>query len=185
MNKTISILDNLNIDTKTYNELKRFFNNWQNIDLGYESIEDKFNKCNYSKEITEKYKDFCLNYYKYRKINMQLIEIINKLKDNNYNIYIISDNNKEVLNYYKKHNLFKNIDGWVLSCEYNTIKKDGILFDIILNKYNLKAEECFFIDDRIINVKEAEKHGIKSYIFNEKEDINKLYNKMRSININI
>ena len=116
---------------------------------------------------------------------MELINIINKLKSKKYNIYILSDNNKEAFEYYKNHDLFENINGWILSCEYNTLKEDGILFDILLNQFNLNANECYFIDDNFININEARKHGIKGYLFNEKDNINQLYDNMRNNNINI
>ncbi len=43
----ISILKNFNIDSTTYNELKRFFDDWNNLDLGNEYLEDKYNEFNY------------------------------------------------------------------------------------------------------------------------------------------
>lgn len=178
-------MQNININENNYNELKKFFNNWENLDLGKETLKDKFIKCNFSSDIEKKYKDFLIHYYKYRIINIEVIDIINKLKKNNYNVYILSDNNKECYEYYKRNELFENIDGWVLSCEYNTLKKDGILFNILINKFSLSARECYFIDDKMNNIVEAEKYGIKGYVFNEKDDINQLYNDMRNNKIKI
>ena len=95
------------------------------------------------------------------------------------------DNNKECFKYYKRNKLFKNIDGWILSCDYNTLKKYRILFDILINKFSLNPYECYFIDDKMSNIVEAAKHGIKGYIFSEKNDISQLYNDMRNNKINI
>ncbi len=181
----ISVLKNIKVDDKTYNNLKIYFDDWKDLNLGNESLEEKFNKCSFPKEIEKEYKNILLNYYKYREFNKDLINLINKLKDNNYNVYILSDNSKECLEYYKNHKIFKNIDGWVLSCEYNTCKCDGKLFDIIIKKFNLNPSESYFIDNSIDNIKESIKHGIKGYVFNEEEDINKLYNDMRDNDINI
>lgn len=183
-NKSISVLENMNIDTNTYDELKKFFNDWSNLDLGKETILEKYHKCNFPSSYDILYKDILINYYKYRDINTKLIELISKLKNNNYNVYILSDNNIESYNYYKNHELFKNIDGWVISSLYGTCKKDGALFDILLIKYNLNSNECYFIDDNIINIEEAKKHGIKGYLFNE-DDIDDLYIDMRKNKINI
>ena len=185
LDKPISILNNIEVDDTTYNDLKIFFDDWKMLDLGNESLEDKFNKCNLSKENEVKYKNILLNYFKYRKLNENIISLINKLKRNNYNVYILSDNNWECFNYYKEHELFKNLDGWVVSCEYNTSKKDGKLFDILIDKYNLIPEDCYFIDNEINNVKEANKHGIRGYVFNEKDNINYLYDDLKNNNIEI
>ena len=180
----ISILDNLNIDKKTYDTLKCFFYDWNNLDLGYESLQEKFENCNFSIEYTKLYKDILINYYKYRDINKYLIELIGKLKCNNYRVYILSDNNKEAFNYYK-NTILKNVDGFIISCYYNTLKKEGKLFSILLDKYNLSSSECYFIDNNIINIDIASKYGIKGYLFNELDDINKLYIDMNNNSINI
>ncbi len=182
VDKTYTVLNNLDIDTNTYNKLKEFFLDCDELDLGKMTIEEKYNSCNFPSEY-DKYKDYLINYYKYRIYNMSLIDMINKLKQNNYNVYILSDNNKEVYEYYKNYELFNNIDGWVLSCEYGTIKREGKLFDIFLNKFNLKASECYFIDDNIVNIKEALKHGITCYNYNN--DTDELLKDMRKKNINI
>lgn len=183
--KPISILNNLNIDEKTYNKLKLFFDDWKKLDLGEETLEDKYKQCNFSKEYDILYKDMLVNYYKYREIDMRLINCINKLKSNGYNIYILSDNNNECFEYYKKSTIFKDIDGWTLSCVYHISKSDGNLFDIFIKNFNLNPSECYFIDDKLSNIEEAKKHGIKGSIFNNGEDINKLYSDMRNNKINI
>ena len=183
--KTYTVLDNLDIDSNTYNDLKRFFDNCEELDLGTMTLEEKFNNCNFDKEIELKYKEYVINYYKHRKFNTELFDLIKRLKKNNYNVYILSDNNKELYNYYRSSELFKNIDGWVLSCDYGTIKKDGKLFDIILDKFNLNPSECYFIDDNEINVNEAKNHKIEAFIYNYNEGNNKLYDDMKNKGIAI
>ena len=179
----ISILDNMNIDENIYNQLKIFFYDWKKIDLGEETLEDKYNQCNFPKEYDNLYRDKLLIYYKYRDINMNLIDCISKLKNNGYNVYIISDNNKECIEYYKNIDTFKDIDGWIISCDYQELKKDGKLFDIFLNTFNVNPNECYFIDDRLINIEQAIKYGIKGFLYNNSMD--ELYSDMINNNINI
>ncbi len=184
-NRSYSILDNFDMDTKTYNELSKFFLDFGDLDLGKETLEEKYEKCNFSKDIEEKYKDILIHYYKYRKINPDLIDIISKLKKNNYKIYILSDISKECYEYYKNNETFKNVDIWVVSSLHNAIKEDGALFDIMINKYNLNPKECYFIDNSIINIEEAKKRGIKGFLFDESKDIKYLYNDMKNSEIDI
>ena len=181
----ISILKNFNIDSTTYNELKRFFDDWDDLDLGNESLEDKYNKCNFPSEYDALYKEYLINCYKYREVNMEVMTLINKLKANNYNIYILTDNNKTTTEFLKNTSILKEINGWVVSGEYNTLKRDGLLFDILINKYNLDVKESYFIDDNLDNIIEAEKHGIKGYVFDEKDNIANLYKDMRENKIKI
>ncbi len=181
----ISVLNNLNLDEKTYNQLKKFFSDWEKLDLGEETLEDKYKQCNFPKEYDNLYKDKLINYYKYREIDMRLIDCINKLKKNGYKIYVLSDNNKECFKYYKTNSAFKDIDGWILSCDYHTTKVDGKLYDIIIKEFSLNADECYYIDDKISSIDEAKKHGIKGYAFNTNDDINKLFNDMKNNGIDI
>ncbi len=183
--KPVSVLDDLDIDNETYNELKRFFDNWNDLDLGNITLEKKYLECNFPKEYDSLYKEYLVNFYKYRKINKDLIKCIELLKNNNYKVYVLSDNVKGCFDFYKNNPLFKDLDGWVLSCDYHEVKETGKLFDILLNNYGLESHECYFIDDSEINVKEAGKRGIKGYIFNEEKDIQELYNDMRNNKIMI
>ena len=184
-NKPISVLDSWNIDKKTYNQLKIFFDDWEKLDLGEESLEHKYKQCNFSKEYDNLYKDKLINYYKYREIDTRLIDCINKLKKNGYNVYILSDNNKECFEYYKNSPIFKDVDGWTFSCDYHTSKGYGQLFDFFIKQFNLNPSECYFIDDRLSNIDEAKKYGINGSTFTTSEDIDKLYNDMRNNGIDI
>ena len=183
-NKASSTLDNLNLDDETKNELKRFFEDTENLDLGYMTLEDKFNECNFKEELACKYKDYLVHYHEHRKINMDLVNLINRLKENGYTIYVISEINSKTLEYYKKLDTFKNIDFFLGSCEYHALKKDGTLFDIFIEKYNVNPSECYFIDDKEINVSEARKRNITGFIFDENKDISLLYDDMRKYGIN-
>ena len=185
MDKPISSLNKICNNQNDYEILKIFFNDWKSLDLGTESLEDKYYKCNFSKEIDNKYKYKLLHYYEYRDMNMKLIKLINILKKNNYNVYILSDNNKESYDYYTKHELLKNIDGFILSCNYNTLKKEGTLFDILLKEYNLKPDECYFIDDKKENIEISKKHNIKGYLFSQDDNIGLLYNDLKDNKVNL
>ncbi len=52
------------------------------------------------------------------------------------------------------------MDGGILSYELCIIKPDVRIYQALLNKYALKAEECVFIDDNLGNVKAAEALGL-------------------------
>jgi len=150
-----------------YNELIRFFNNIGLADYGNISLIDIFNKCNYSDDIINKYKDLLINYFNYRKFNMDLINLIMNLKNNNYNVFILSDNSREAYNYYRTNSYFKDIDGWVVSALYGYLKKDIKLFDIFLDKYNFISSDCYFIDDNINNINVADKKGFNTFLFSD------------------
>ena len=51
-------------------------------------------------------------------------------------------------------------DNLMLSYELQAVKPDFEIYQFAMNKFNLKPEECIFIDDKIINVEAAENYGI-------------------------
>ena len=165
--KAKDVLDKLNLTKEEYNELVKFFDNWNTLDIDEETIEEKFNSYNFSNDIVTKYKDRLLKYYELRDYNMNLINLIKDLKKNNNKVYVLSDNNREASNYYK--NVLKDVDGFVFSYEYKSVKKDGILFDEFLKKYNLDPSTCYFIDNTLENIEIAESKGMNG-IFYEEDD---------------
>ena len=175
--KSSSVLDKLNTTKEEYNELINYFNNWEKLDIDECTIEEKFNSCNFSSTIENKYKDILLKYYELRNINIELLDLIKELKKNN-KIYILSDNNRNASLYYK--NLFKDLDGYIFSYEYKTIKKDGKLFDILLDKYNLNPKDCYFIDDSKENIEVAISKNINGHLYIDNET---LYRYLKDNNI--
>lgn len=147
-NSPITIMDHLKIDSLHYNLIyKHFFSNLSILDKGYISLEEYLSKCNLPIMLKNKYKQILFHYYKYRKYNDDIIEIINILKENKYKIYILSNNNKETYNFLIHQDIFKNIDGWIISCNYHICKPEKEIYNILLEKHHLKNSECFFIDD--------------------------------------
>ncbi len=61
--------------------------------------------------------------------------------------------------------LFKHFSGFVFSGPLHIIKPQREIFEHLLNKYDLKAEDCTFVDDNSDNISAAESYGIKSYCF--------------------
>lgn len=67
----------------------------------------------------------------------------------------------------------------VVSGEEKMIKPDKEIFDLMLNRYSLKAEECIFIDDNEKNIKTATEMGFKVVHFTEGVNLRnelKIYN---------
>lgn len=169
--KAKDILNKLDLNESEYNELVKFFDDWNDMDTTDMGIEEKFNKYNFSNDIKSKYKDILIKYYELRDLNTNLINLIKELKKNN-RVYILSDNNKDASLYYKS--ILNDLDGYVFSYEYKTIKKDGKLFDIFLDKYNLDSKDCYFIDDTKENILVANSKGINGILYknNDEEIIN-------------
>ncbi len=175
---TKDVLNYIEITDDEYKELSTFFKYDEKLDLGLVSLDDKLSSSDIPNYLKKKYHNYLINYYEYRKIDFDLVRLLNYLNSKNYRIYVISDNNFECARYYERNLLFKNIKGWVFSCDYQSLKKDGKLFNILLNQYNLFADECYFIDDNKVNIDVAKSIGFKTFLYedNYKELIKDLIN---------
>ena len=100
-------------------------------------------------------------------------EYISSLKDEGYNLYILSNITKESYEYFIS---IINVDeifmGGVYSFQEKLLKPDRRIYELIINKYNLNKEETIFFDDRVKNVEVACECGIKGIVFRSIEDIN-------------
>jgi putative hydrolase of the HAD superfamily len=142
---------------------KQFFNNWEKLDLGEETLLEHFNNCHFNIKIDDVTKDKLIKYYKYRPYNMEILDIMKRLKQNGYNIYILSDNNIDTYKYLKGLKELSFVDGWALSCEFHKLKENGNLIKELFNNYNLKPGECFFIDDKKENIEMGKTFGMKGH----------------------
>ena len=97
-----------------------------------------------------------------------------------YKLILLSNTNALHIDYIKDHvsfyEEFKNcFDAFYLSHEINLVKPNQDIFEFILNKNKLKAEECLFIDDNQENINTANTLKIKTWHINpETEDVIKM-----------
>ena len=90
------------------------------------------------------------------------------LKSKGYHVYILSNYSSYMLDHTKKELTFRReMDGEVFSCYAKQLKPDAEIYQIILNKYQLKPEECVFIDDRPENCRGAQEQGIHTICFKD------------------
>lgn len=59
------------------------------------------------------------------------------------------------------------------SCDYHITKPDKDIYKILLDKYNLVANECLFIDDNQNNIDVASNLGFKVIKFKLVDELNK------------
>ena len=105
---------------------------------------------------------------------------VGSLKEKGLKIYLLTNYPEWLFDYHYK-NVFTFtdfVDGKVVSGVVKLIKPDEGIYKTLLEKYNLTAEECIFIDDRSENVEAANKLGIKGICFTKQktvdEDIKKI-----------
>lgn len=94
----------------------------------------------------------------------QMLEDVRKA---GFGVYLLSDFPPCFSVLWEKFPFLHNIDGRVVSYEVGYSKKDGVIYDILLEKYGLDGAECLFIDDVPKNVEIGKEHGISGVVFTD------------------
>ena len=103
-------------------------------------------------------------------------DILCEVKAKKLKAYCLSNISPELFNYvYERHDLFEMFDGIVTSGEEQIGKPNKRIFEILLERHLLKAEECLFIDDSSENSTTAEELGITTITF---KGSHRCYNKI-------
>ncbi len=134
------------------------------IDTGYisrenaiEIVKDRTNHTN-----DELINNFWYNYNNFSKVDERVLQLIQKLKYNNYKIYLLSNINPYTFEFVNKSGLFNLVDGYVLSYKEHKVKPYKAIYNVLLERYNLIPNECIFIDDNKKNIDTGNLMGIIS-----------------------
>ena len=107
------------------------------------------------------------------------IDWIKELKAKGYRVLVLSNFSKKALREcWNALDFLPYVDGGILSFQDKLVKPMPEIYHLILDRYNLRAEECVFLDDTLENVEAAEKLGISGIHFKNqaqaREELKKL-----------
>lgn len=94
-------------------------------------------------------------------------EWIKSLKKRGYHVYLLSNYGKTAFEAAREHgrlSFLPLVDGAVISYEVQIVKPEPGIYRALLDKYNLKPEECVFLDDRADNIEMAKEFGLHGVI---------------------
>lgn len=89
-----------------------------------------------------------------------------------YPIYGLTNWSAETITIaYERYDFFELLDGIVVSGEEKMIKPNPKFYEVLLDRYDIKAEESLFIDDNIHNIETAKEMGFHTIHFIEEIDL--------------
>ncbi len=100
-----------------------------------------------------------------------MAELVEKLKGENYNIYLLSNTSMKFFSYMDKVEMFKHFDGFIISAKEKLVKPDRKIFECICSRFGLAAGECLFIDDLQANIDGAQSAGLSAHLFQGAEEL--------------
>ncbi len=97
----------------------------------------------------------------------QMEALVQALHARGFHIFLLSNVGVRFYEYQHKIPGISLFDGRVLSCEEKVLKPKAAIYERLLQKYDLAAEECLFVDDRQQNTDGAQAVGMAGYCFQD------------------
>ena len=112
-----------------------------------------------------------------------MAELVAELKQNGYCIYLLSNASIRQHEYWPKIPGWQFFDGKVISADEKIMKPHPDYYRIALERFGLKPEECFFIDDVPANIEGALFCGISGTVFHK--DVSLLRSQLRAAGVTV
>jgi len=112
-----------------------------------------------------------------------MYELIEELKEKGYGIYLLSNASLRQHEYWPRIPAHTFFDGTIISADEGVMKPNAEYYLRALNKFCLKADECFFIDDVPANIEGAFHCGIPGAIFHN--DVALLRRQLREAGVDV
>ena len=116
-------------------------------------------------EVFEKVSEMVDNFYPYMLPFEKMYGLVKQLKENGYGIYLLSNASSD---FHERRNGIPALalfDGVVVSADYKVLKPEKEIYLTLFEKFGLKPEECFFIDDVQANIDGAKMAGMDGHCY--------------------
>lgn len=144
---------------------------WQDVDAGIIDEDEATQKFleRLPKDLHDKVKEIMTTWPEKVEFFNSVFDFMKELKTQGYCIYGLSNTGMRFAEYVKQSKWNDNFDGYIFSAQEKIMKPDKRIYQLLFNRYNLKPQECLFIDDLPKNVAAAKSSGMQGFIFNIKK----------------
>ena len=156
---------------------------WAQMDMGVEteaSFEPKV-VARVPAHLREPVRELLHNWAFPRQMVPGMEELVQRLKDAGYGIYLLSNASVNQPVYWNQLPVSRLFDGTLVSAFVKTVKPRPEIYQMFTEKFSLRGEECLFIDDAPINVAGAIAAGWNGIVFYG--DAKQLEEKMRKMGL--
>lgn len=84
-----------------------------------------------------------------------IFELVQKIKALGYELYVLSNASLRFYTYAPNYEIFDLFDGITISADLKALKPHPEIYQSFIQIHDLKPKECFFIDDKQVNVDAA------------------------------
>ena len=94
-----------------------------------------------------------------------MAELIRELKSLGLGIYLLSNAASTLHEYFDRIPASECFDGKLVSADVRLLKPQHEIFELLFERFSLRPEECFFIDDNALNIDGAYAVGMPGAVF--------------------
>ena len=142
---------------------------WNELDLGIQKEDDVIAQM---RKFAAGYEEKFDHFFEYGKPDLVRLydyssDWVKQLKSSGYHVYLLSNYPVSFFEMHSKSTMpfIEDVDGMVVSGYVKMVKPDPDIYQFLLDKYHLTAEECIFFDDREENVEAAKSVGMHGAVF--------------------
>lgn len=115
--------------------------------------------------IFDKVSEMVNNFYPYMPPFEKMYDLVKQLKENGYGIYLLSNASSDFHIRREGIPALSLFDGVIISADYKLLKPEKEIYLTLYEKFSLKPEECFFIDDVQKNIDGAKATGMDGHCY--------------------
>lgn len=145
---------------------------WRQMDGGFERAENVIERVvpKLPAQTRALMAEMISDFYPYMPPIDGMAEFIARIKKAGYNVYLLSNATPRFFDRYLDVPALTLMDGYFISALYKLLKPQPEIYEAFCNKFKVKADECFFIDDMPENIKGAKDYGMSGFVFEKNID---------------
>lgn len=143
------------------------FPRWPDLDKG--TIDYDLNIETVVSEVPARLKENVRTFFRewpvYVDLLPQTADFIEELRQTDARIYLLSNASTYFAEWFSHRDPIKDFDGIVFSAPLKMAKPEPEIYQYLFNRFDLKPEDCFFIDDLEENIKTGKSLGMDGIVF--------------------
>lgn len=143
------------------------FPRWPDLDKG--TIDYDLNIETVVSEVPARLKENVRTFFRewpvYVDLLPQTADFIEELRQTDARIYLLSNASTYFAEWFSHRDPIKDFDGIVFSAPLKMAKPEPEIYQYLFNRFDLKPEDCFFIDDLEENIKTGKFLGMDGIVF--------------------
>lgn len=143
------------------------FSRWPDLDKG--TLDYELNIETVASEVPARLEENVRTFFRdwpvYVDLLPQTVDFIRELRQTDAKIYLLSNASTYFAEWFSGREPIKDFDGIVFSAPLKMAKPEPEIYQYLFNRFDLRPEDCFFIDDLEENIQTGRSLGMDGIVF--------------------